>query len=162
MIEVDDRQVMALLDDLTGREVQRVERQVLRQSGSMLIKQTRANLRASVRNTNKRSRFGKSMQSGVKQRIIKNDGDFESKVHIMGDFRLKFFELGTQERHTKSAKAISNGDRTRYRTGKGRRTGRIKPIYFFKRAKNTMEPIIYNNINKRVSQSIYNIYNKRK
>lgn len=156
MIEVDDRQVISLLDDLTGREIKRVQRQVLRQSGNILVKQARVNLRQNVRNTNKRSRFGKSMQSGIKQRIIKNNGDFESKVHIMGDFRLKFFELGTQERHTKSAKSLAG-----YRRGKGRRTGRIKPLYFFKRAKNTTEPIIFNNINRRISESIYKIYSRK-
>lgn len=74
----------------------------------------------------------------------------------MGDFRLKFFELGTQERHTKSAKSSAG-----YRRGKGRRTGRIKPLYFFKRAKNTTEPIIFNNINRRISESIYKIYSRK-
>lgn len=50
-------------------------------------------------------------------------------VHIMGDYRAKWLEKGTRERHTK-------GYRTAYSTrrGRGRRTGRVRPEWFFKMA----------------------------
>ena len=76
------------------------------------------------------------MISGIKARVRKNG--VEAKVHLMGEFRLKFFEMGTNERYTK----------------KGKRRGRIKQYRFFATAKNTKEREIFDNMNRLLSESI--------
>jgi hypothetical protein len=53
------------------------------------------------------------MRRGIKVSVDKEAT--YSKVHIMGDYRLKWFEMGTKPRQTK----------------KGYSRGFIKPAYFF-------------------------------
>ena len=60
---------------------------------------------------------GKTLQSGIKYRSA-NSSTY--KVHIMGDFRLKFFESGTNVRKTKKGK---------------KNRGRMKPKGFFYKAR---------------------------
>jgi len=72
------------------------------------------------------------MEKGIK---IKSEKAYdELLVHIMGDYRLKFFEKGTKERTTKSARTSGSGRRLK-RIGKGGNRGRIKPLYFFRTAR---------------------------
>jgi len=70
----------------------------------------------------------------------------EAKVHIMGDFRLKFFELGTTTRQLRK---------------NGANRGRMKAAHFFKTAKDKTERIIFDNINQMVEESITRIANKK-
>lgn len=59
-------------------------------------------------------------------------------VNILGDFRAKFFELGTKERHTLGRKVsgyVKKGRQSfKKRTGRGRYTGRIERGLYFSRA----------------------------
>ena len=66
---------------------------------------------------NSSGKLGKPITQGVK--LTTEKAYNEVKVHIMGDFRLKFFEKGTKERLTK----------------KGASRGSIKPLYFFRTAR---------------------------
>lgn len=77
------------------------------------------------------------MESGIK---VKADKDYcEVSVSIMGDFRLKFFEKGTAER--------------RLRRG-GANRGSIKPLYFFRQAR---QQDIDNTINNSITESLRRI-----
>lgn len=82
--------------------------------------------------------------SGVKkpgEAVMKEDKENPGvfKVHIMGDYMMKWFELGTKERKTKSRKIVGSyrkGMRKFLtRAGKGRNTGKIDALYLFKRHK---------------------------
>lgn len=62
---------------------------------------------------------GKRLYTGIRYRLAKEYKD-TYKVHIMGDFRLKFFEGGTDIRKTK----------------KGYNRGRMKALNYFERTRN--------------------------
>ena len=79
---------------------------------------------------------GKTMESGIK---LKADGDYcEVSVSIMNDFRLKFFEKGTNLRMTK----------------KGANRGSIKPLYFFREAR---QQDVADTINQSITESLKRI-----
>ena len=73
------------------------------------------------------------MLKGVK---LKADKAYtEISVHIMGDYRLKWFEKGTKPRKTKGHKITGYNRSRRIRSGKGGNRGSIRPLYFFKDAR---------------------------
>ena len=124
-IKVDDRQVIWALSRLSFKQMNKAYRNGMKKSLDPILKQTRANLRASgIRNVNRPyiGRNGKkyvSMLQGVKSSVyIGNTEDSWGKVHIMKEFRLKWFEKGTAVRHTR----------------KGYNRGSIEPKWFFRNA----------------------------
>jgi hypothetical protein len=64
----------------------------------------------------------------------------------MGDFRLKFFELGTRKRFKKNKHKSS--------------TGNINAQYFFKRAREAKENTISEELNNIITQSILKVNGK--
>lgn len=59
----------------------------------------------------------------------------ETKVSIMGDHRLKWFEKGTQDRYTKGYKIVGYQRNRRVREGKGHWVGRMTDNNFFRDAR---------------------------
>lgn len=163
MIDIDDSQVQALFSRLTSREQDKAFKQTLRKAGNILVKATRNQLKRVVRNSNKRSvKYGKSLQSGVKCKLVKENGANVAKVHIMGDFRLKFFEKGTTLRRTKGHRITGYIDvRHLRRTGRGGNRGRIRSTYFFDKAKRTSETSIFESMNQMLKESILRAANNR-
>lgn len=83
---------------------------------------------------------GRRLDSGIKVSQQRNISE-GVKVHIMGDFRLKFFEMGTKERHTRNRsrlyKGLSHkvkGKTTTINRLKGHPTGKIEAKRFFNKA----------------------------
>lgn len=97
--------VLKVFSSLGVREMQRVHRAALAKSAALLTKQTKLTLQgvtgraSSTRTADRRGwskikgkgRIGK-LSDGVRF-YVSRDVDF-AKVHIMKDFRLKFFEMG--------------------------------------------------------------------
>lgn len=77
--------VLKVFASLGVSEMQSVHKKALKASANVLVKEARVKL-AGV--TPRHA----SMQKGIRSYVSKNV-DF-AKVHIMGDFRLKFFEMG--------------------------------------------------------------------
>lgn len=80
----------------------------------------------------------------------------ETKVSIMADYRMKWFEKGTAERVT--GYRVRNGKykKTSNNSGTSHSTGRIKPLYFFKSARNSSESAM----NEAIIKSIDNTLSK--
>ena len=114
----------------------------------MLVKATRNQLKRVVRNSNKRSvKYGKSLQSGVKCKLVKENGANVAKVHIMGDFRLKFFEKGTALRRTKGHRITGYIDVQHLRrTGRGGNRGRIRSAYFFDKTYDNIDVEVFSRL----------------
>ena len=89
-------------------------------------------------------RKSKTLGSGIKLKVDKKAT--EAKVHIMGDFRLKFFELGTTTRRLRK---------------NGANRGRMNASHFFRTAKDNKERAIFDNINQMVEESITRISKRR-
>ncbi|MBR6640991.1 MAG: HK97 gp10 family phage protein [Clostridia bacterium] len=102
-ITVDSRAFIRDLNRLSSRNHKKAIKKSLTEGAKVTVKEARRGLRMAVGKTafKKSKKTGKSIASGIKytaQRNILEDG---VKVHIMKDFRLKFYEKGTVDRHTK-------------------------------------------------------------
>lgn len=175
---LDDKEVIAMLDRLNGPEVKKAAIEALRKGGNVLKKQTDANFKATGIRMKTRNKVTIKKKDGKKKtkirriatvKVIKKD--LMVKVHIMSDYRVKWFEKGTTERHTKGYSYRNNSNKVRKkvgrwgfvynRKGKGRRTGRIGAKWFFRDAQSQTESKIFNDINKYLSSAIVKIANKK-
>lgn len=145
-VTVDSSQVLRMFSELNSRQQKNVYKNALRKAGRILQKETKTQLRSVVgKAINHKNRWnGKTLGNGVKMKVDKEAT--EAKVHIMGDFRLKFFELGTTTRQLRK---------------NGANRGRMKAAHFFKTAKDKTEHAIFDNINQMVEESITRIANKK-
>ena len=148
-LEVDSSEVQRLFANLTSREQKKVYKRTIRKSANILVREARKQLKAVIgRKINSRNWWnGKTLGSGIKVSVSK-DNIPEAKVHIMSDFRLKFFELGTNERRLKKEPR------------KGAYRGKITASYFFKKSKANKEREIFDNMEREISQQIYRISNR--
>lgn len=145
-VTVDTSQVLRMFSELNSRQQKNVYKNALRKAGRILQKETKTQLRSVVgKAINHKNRWnGKTLGNGVKMKVDKEAT--EAKVHIMGDFRLKFFEMGTSARQLRK---------------NGANRGRMKAAHFFKTAKDKTERTIFDNINQMVEESITRISKRR-
>src|SRR5574344_1952910 len=92
-IQLDAKEVLSMFSQLTSKQQDKVYRDALTKATKARIKSSLGKV-ASVKN----KRSGKSLLQGVK---VKSVSPKVAKVHIMGEFRLKWFEKGTRARATK-------------------------------------------------------------
>lgn len=99
---------------------------------------------------------GKPFYEGVS---VKGDKAYiEASVSILNDFRMKFFEKGTDERYSKSRKITgyqSDGKHLK-REGEGHYTGKISATYFFKSARDSSDAAINEAMLQSIDKSIIN------
>ena len=111
-LHIDQRGVLQVFASLSVDKMTAAHKTALRRSLRVLVNETRIQLRG----VTARSRTGitserrgwrgtKKLEDGIRMRVSR-DGTM-GKVHIMGDFRLKYFEQGTGPRKTK--KDINRG-----------------------------------------------------
>lgn len=151
-ITVDDKEVIKALSNLSFKQMNKAYRNGMKKSLDPILKQTKQNLRNSgIRNVNKPyiGKKGKkyiSMLQGVKTSVYIGDTeDSYGKVHIMKEFRLKWFEKGTQLRKTR----------------KGYNRGSIKPKWFFATAVQQKQNEAVNNLDENIRNSIIQAWNKK-
>ena len=154
MNDVDTRSVLEMFAELDSRRQKQAHSSALRRGVNILVKEARKSLRTAVRKPNSKNWWnGKTLQSGIKSSI--NREVTEGKVHIMGDFRLKFFEMGTKLRKTSGANRASvRGKIPKYRQHKPSYRGSIKASNFFLKARNRKEKEISDNIPPIISRLI--------
>ena len=151
-VTVDDKEVIKALSNLSFKQMNKAYRNGMKKSLDPILKQTKQNLRNSgIRNVNKPyiGKNGKkyiSMLQGVKTSVYIGDTeDSYGKVHIMKEFRLKWFEKGTQLRKTR----------------KGYNRGSIKPKWFFATAVRQRQNEAVNNLDENIRNSIIQAWNKK-
>lgn len=125
-VQVDDSQVKNLFDKLSDENRKTILFRALQKGAKALQAQTQTNLKAAFNG-------GASMAKGVKLKADKSYN--EISVNIMGDYRLRWFEKGTQIRKTKGHKVTGYDRWRKVRSGKGANRGRIRPLYFFRNAR---------------------------
>ena len=151
-IKVDDREVIKALSRLSFKQMNKAYKEGMKKALDPILKQTKINLRNSgIRNVNKPyiGKNGKkypSMIQGVKTSVYIGDTeDSYGKVHIMKEFRLKFFEKGTSIRKTR----------------KGYNRGSIKPKWFFANAVNQMSKQAAESLDENIRNSIIKAFNNK-
>ena len=151
-INVDDKEVIQALSRLSFKQMNKAYREGMKKALDPILKQTKINLRNSgIKNVNKPyiAKNGKkypSMIQGVKTSVYIGDTeDSYGKVHIMKEFRLKWFEKGTQLR----------------KTSKGWNRGSIKPKWFFANAVRQMSKQAAESLDENIRNSIIKAFNNK-
>lgn len=157
IVTIDSKQVDGLLDTLSDDEFKRkVLFDAVKEGAKALQQNTKKLFRQSMGDsaTHYSKYIRKPFEDGV---TVKGDKAYiEASVSIMNDFRMKFFEKGTRERTTKGRKIVGYITSHRLkREGKGHNTGSIKPLYFFRKARQNETAI-----NDAITQSINNALSK--
>ena len=151
-VKVDDREVIKALSRLSFKQMNKAYKEGMKKALDPILKQTKINLRNSgIRNvskpyTGKNGKKYPSMIQGVKTSVYIGDTeDSYGKVHIMKEFRLKFFEKGTSIRKTR----------------KGYNRGSIKPKWFFANAVNQMSKQAAESLDENIRNSIIKAFNNK-
>ena len=146
-----DKELIAILKKMSYKDMQRVYKKALTESVKPLVNETKKILRRSgIKNVNKpyigkNGKTYKSMIKGIKSSVdVRNADDNYAKVHIMGEFRLKWFEKGTSLRRT-------------YKKG-GR--GKINPKRFFRDAVDRKGEECRSSLETKIRESIQRVWNK--
>lgn len=138
--KVDVKDLQRVLNDLTGTQLDRIQRGALRAGGQLVLKEARSQLLRAVPKAKKRSNFfSDTLLDAVRMSVNHDYGEhtYYFKVHIMGSrskssgtFRTRFFEGGTIPRKTKAPYRDSLG--RSYPAGQNR--GRLRATNFFDNA----------------------------
>ena len=151
-MKVDDREVIKALSRLSFKQMNKAYKEGMKKALDPILKQTKINLRNSgIRNvskpyTGKNGKKYPSMIQGVKTSVYIGDTeDSYGKVHIMKEFRLKFFEKGTSIRKTR----------------KGYNRGSIKPKWFFANAVSQMSKQAAESLDENIRNSIIKAFNNK-
>lgn len=159
----DYKPFAVLASNLTGAQMKKAKLRTVRYSANILKKETDSKYRFLKRRKEKaKPQEKKKFRKG--QAVVKVDTRTGiAKIHIMGDYMMKWFELGTKERRTKGRKIIgeyhlsAGGRKYLLRKGKGRRTGSIEPRYYFRSAQNATESRIFSEMTARMEAEIRRI-----
>ncbi len=171
-VAFDSRQFDAMMESLTGPELKKAALRTLRSSANILKKETERQFRSKVNINGIRIKYknkkGKEVTKWKRIATVKVDPkELSAKVHILADFRAKFFEMGTKERRTKGHKVTGRyrlrpGGRVyKRRKGKGGARGRITAGWHFRKAQQLTEGPIFENIDKLMSKELIRISKKR-
>lgn len=172
-VQFDSSQFDAMVKGLTGPEVKKAMIGALKSGANILKKETEKQFRSKVAIGDARvsrvNKKGKEIARWKRLATVKVDKKTPSaKVHIMSDFRAKFFEMGTKGRKTKGHKISgyyrlrSGGRQYRARTGKGGYRGRINAGRFFLKAQRLTERKIFSNMDSVMGRLIIKIAKRRK
>ena len=148
-----DTELRNILRKMDYKDMQRVYKKALTDTVKPLVNETKKSLRRTgVKNVNKpyvskkTGKTYKSMLQGIKSSIdVRNAKDNYAKVHIMGEFRLKWFEKGTTTRRTEK---------------KGLR-GSIYPHRFFRDAVKAKGEQCRDSLERNIRISIQKVWDKR-
>ena len=142
-VTITQDDILKLFNEFDEKLRKRTFRTALRKSASILRNQTIKNLKANVNHIDRKDRWGNTLRKGIGIKIFKNL--MGATVHILGNFKLKFFELGTKSRYTKTL-----GHR---KLKKPRYTGRIDATHFFQNAKDQTQIQVFGSLDDVISQS---------
>ena len=161
--------VLDALSRLNGKDALKVINTALTRSARILRKEAVSNFRR-----NGKTKSGKRIKmktAGLVSVTRSTRRQLMRKVHIMKSPLARIFEKGTEPRHTQVRKKLytystydGNGNRLRITKGegKGRYTGYIRPVYFFRDARNSKEKEIYEMFNEEVLTAFKKIWESGK
>lgn len=151
-IRVDDADLQRALSSIDSRNHRDAVKRALVKGANITKKEAKKELKHLLNPLRKKSKYknGKDKADISKGILVSSKGKdpFEDgvKLHIMGDFRLKFFEKGTADRSTK----------------KGYSKGSQKKTPFFKPALDSTEEQVFKTIENEVKVQIINRANRRR
>ena len=157
VVNIDSADIDRILNSLNEENRKEAIFKSITKAGQKLVKETKQELLKVLPNANRGKRYeGRPMIKGV--RLVKDKAYEEVKVHIMGDYRLRFFEMGTEERYLKKplkkdhAKYNFNSGKTN--SGGNPYRGKITPRKFFQTARENsdMVDVMMKTLNKEINK----------
>lgn len=148
MFDIDTKQFKIILDRLTPKEYKTAFRKSIREALNILRKKAIANLKGVTTKIDKKDQYNNTLRKGIQLKVYPED--LEGIVHIMGNFKLKWFQNGTVDRYAKKYRGKPM-KRKRF-------TGKIDASKFFTNAKSQTESAVFNKLNERIQQNIIKIY----
>ena len=148
MFDIDTTQFKIILDRLTPKEYKTAFRKSIREALNILRKKAIANLKGVTTKIDKKDQYNNTLRKGIQLKVYPED--LEGIVHIMGNFKLKWFQNGTVDRYAKKYRGKPM-KRKRF-------TGKIDASKFFTNAKSETESAVFNKLNERIQQNIIKIY----
>lgn len=139
-------------DQLETKQQKKVIKSALSAAGGILRKETQRQLGV------KRGRSRKDLVKGVRVRSIVTDKTKRAVVHIMGDYRLKWIELGTAPRYNRYKKRNKGGGKEPL--SRKRYTGEVKAQRFFATAQSTSQSKVFAEMQSRLEKNIMKIWEK--
>ena len=153
----DFQRLKQKLNGLNPKEIKKLHKKAMNDVGKVLVNETKTNLRGVTgRSRTKKSTTSKgskkgSLEKGITSKVWKSGQG--TTVTILGDYRLKWFEKGTQKRTTKGKL------KSRYK--KQKYTGQMNSSYFFKKAVDNKKETAINEIEKNFEKHLNKIWNKK-
>lgn len=148
MFDIDTKQFKIILDRLTPKEYKTAFRKSIREALNILRKKAIANLKGVTTKIDKKDQYNNTLRKGIQLKVYPEE--LEGIVHIMGNFKLKWFQNGTVDRYAKKYRGKPM-KRKRF-------TGKIDASKFFTNAKSQTESAVFNKLNERIQQNIIKIY----
>lgn len=163
-IQADDREVRSLLGRLQEAGLNRKALAAIRRGLNILARKTTEKFRQNrrgfaERRVKRKGRGGKEREKILRvARVSTNRKAQTVKVHIMDDYRVKWFEMGTRRRKTKGRRIVGSAyvgkRKLLVRSGKGHDTGSIRAEWFFRKAQRQTLPQVEKKINDEMTKAI--------
>lgn len=153
-IQVDASRCFALFRRLDTKNQRKASRAALKSAAGKLKKEATKNLQTVIGNSVTKSRAnGKhSLAKGIRA-VVRDEK--EAKVHIMGDYRLKFFEMTPDNpRKTKGTRGRGNKIPVRKASNRGPRFKDQSKHGWFERAVKAKEPEAARDIEEALKKNI--------
>lgn len=163
-LELDLSDLFAKLEQMTDKEAKKVRRSAMMNSMGVLKRATDDLYRRRTKLASRKDMLPRKGKPG-KSKTVFDWKKNVAKVHIMQDFMMRWFEMGTKKRYTHPIRSTvyENGTKKRIseRSKRSRYTGRIKPMRLFMQAQGQVEQKIIDELDMRIARAIQNVWKKR-
>jgi hypothetical protein len=159
-IQVDASRCYALFRRLETRNQRRVSKAALRTAANKVKAQAVKNLQLVIGHSVRKTRIyikanGKTEKQNLAKgiKVVARDAE-TAKVHIMGDYRLKWFEMGTEYRTTKGKRRRGKKIPVRRASNRGRVFKEQSKLGWFARAVKSKEHEVARDIEEALKKHI--------
>ena len=105
-IKIDSSQLQSAMNTLSGKEIRQVYRNSIKKAVRPLAKATEQRYSVLLSREKLSTVKGRKSQNIVKLLSRTSNGIIVVKVHIMQDYKAKWFEMGTAKRYTKGHRNV--------------------------------------------------------
>lgn len=163
---IDENYLLKAMEGLTGEEMLKAKKNAMMLSMGILKRQTDKLYVRETRLPQRKKKLPKKGKPG-KSKTRWNKKYNTADVHIMSDFMMKWFEVGTRERYTHVRRFLvvdGRGDRVRVtqKTSRSKPTGSIKAKRLFMQARNQTSSRILEEFDRKLLRAIEKVWKKRK
>lgn len=153
--DIDAKEVIRMLGNLDSKLRKKAYRDGIRKSLVIVRKAAISRLRSVVGKgaSRRKDNYGKTLESGIRYKVYKDASG--GNVNILGNYKLKFFEIGTKDRYNRRKKTTGKWLK------KHRYVGHIKATHFFQQATDSKEKEVFNTLEKNIADAIRKINNKQ-